>query len=330
FVTLHIPLTDETRHLLDAAALARMKRSARIVNCARGGLLDEKALLEALQSGHLAGAALDVFQKEPPEDLALVAHPAVISTPHLGASTVEAQERVGVDVATKVREFLLTGTILDAVNFPAVSREEYAVLQPVMDLGECLGRFLGQVARGGMRALELRCYGDFNKRPLRPLVMAAVKGLLAPVLAGTISNVNALEMAAQRGLMVEEGRSNESTPFAGLLRLSLKTDMEKVTVAGTLFTHQHPRLVEVDGVRLECSPKGHLLFFRNRDVPGVVGRIGTILGEAQVNIVGLQLGRAAPLKTAVSLVKVDGPIPTAALEALRALPELEFCRALKV
>jgi D-3-phosphoglycerate dehydrogenase len=330
FVTLHLPLAEETRGLVNASTLAKMKAGARLVNCARGGLVEEEALLAALDSGRLAGAALDVFQEEPPRDRRLVEHPRVVATPHLGASTREAQERVGTEVAAKIRGFLESGTILDAVNFPSISREEHAVLRPVMDLAERLGSMLAQLADGGMRGLEVRCYGEFARRPLKPVIMAATRGLLSPVLAGAVSYVNALARAGERGITVQEGRSNETTPFAGLLRLVLSTETGKMALAGTLDTAQRPRVVEVDGVRLECEPRGHLVFFRNRDVPGVVGRTGTLLGDAGVNIAGIQLGRASGDGQAVSILSVDGPLPGSVLDRIRSLPEILVARVVKV
>jgi D-3-phosphoglycerate dehydrogenase len=257
-----------------------------------------------------------------------VEHPRVIGTPHLGASTVEAQERVGRDVARKIREFLESGTILDAVNFPSVSREEQAVLRPVMTLAERLGRLLGQTAEGAVRALTVRCYGEFNRRPLRPIMMAAVKGLLSPVLAEDVSYVNALDRAGERGITVSEGRSSEATPYAGLLALELDTEAGPARVAGTLFAAGPPRLVSADGADVECRLEGHLLMFRNRDVPGVVGRVGTILGEAGVNIAGIHLGRAGDGE-ALSLVAVDSPVPAAALAAIRDLPEVRTARPVR-
>jgi len=330
FLTLHLPVTPDTRNLIDAKRLARMKSGARLVNCARGDLVDEAALLEALDSDRLAGAALDVFATEPPTDRRLVDHPRVVSTPHLGASTSEAQERVGVEIAEKIRDFLASGVILDAVNFPSVRREDYAELGPVMDLAERLGSFLGQLADGGCRRLEMRAYGTFTDQPSRPVVMAATKGLLEPMLEAGVSYVNALALAGERGITVEESRSNETSPFAGLLRLTLETDRGRATVAGTLYGPDRPRLVEVDGVSIESYPRGHLLFFRNRDVPGVVGQIGTILGRSAVNIAGIQLGRADGGGGAVSIINVDGPVPAETLAEIRRIPEILMVRALTV
>jgi D-3-phosphoglycerate dehydrogenase len=329
FLTLHLPVSEDTRNLIDAGRIARMRAGARIVNCARGGLVDEGALLDALESGHLAGAALDVFASEPPSDRRLIEHPRVVSTPHLGASTREAQERVGTEIAEKVRDFLANGVILDAVNFPSIRREDYAVLGPIMDLAERLGSFLGQLADGGCRRFELRAYGTYAGQPSRPVAMAATRGLLRPMLQDGVSYVNALALAGERGITVEEARSNEPSPFAGLLRLSLETERGRATVAGTLYGPDRPRLVEVDGVPIEAYPQGDLLFFRNRDVPGVVGKIGTILGRSHVNIAGIQLGRASA-DHAVSIINVDGPVPRASLEEIRQIPEILTVRSLTV
>lgn len=329
FLTLHVPLSSETHHLIDGRALARMKRGSYLINAARGGLVDEGALVEALESGHLAGAALDVFEVEPPADRRLVEHPRVVSTPHLGASTYEAQERVGTEIAEKIRDYLKSGVILDAVNFPSIGREDYAVLAPVMDLAERLGSFLGQVAEGGLRRLVVRTFGSFAEHPLRPVVMAATKGLLAPVLEGGVSYVNAISLAEERGITVEEGRSSEPPPFAGMLRLALATDRAEASVAGTVFAGR-PRLVEVDGVPIESHPAGHMLFFRNRDVPGVVGQVGTILGRAKVNIAGIQLGRTASGGRAVSIINVDGPVPADALQEIRNVEEIVLVRPIFV
>jgi D-3-phosphoglycerate dehydrogenase len=329
-VTLHLPLMDGTRNFMNQERLAAMKPGARLINCARGGLVDEAALLDALKSGHLGGAGLDVFATEPPTDQSLVEHPRVISTPHLGASTEEAQERVGRDVARKIRDFLETGTVLDAVNFPSVSREEQALLRPVMELAESLGKMLGQVSDGAMSGLQVQCFGEFNNRPLRPLMMAAVKGLLSPVLADEISYVNALPLAQERGITVSETRSNEATPYAGLLRLSLTSAGGQSSVAGALFGAGSPRLVEVDGVEVECRLAGHLLFFRNEDVPGVVGRIGTTLAEGGVNIAGIQLGRSGASGDAVSLVSVDSPVPEEVLDRIRRFEEIRTAKGVRI
>ena len=330
FVTLHLPVSPETHHLIDAEMLAKFKSGARLINCARGGLVDESALFDALESGGIAGAALDVFETEPPTDRRLVEHPRVVSTPHLGASTREAQERVGTEISEKIRDYLQSGVILDAVNFPAIGREAYATLGPVMALAEALGSFLGQIVEGGFQALSIHTLGTFSEHPLRPLAMAATKGLLTPVIEGSVSYINSLSLAGDRGITVEESRSNESSAFAGLLRLTLKTDQGEVSVAGTLYGSDRSRMVEIDGLAIEARPKGHLLFFRNRDVPGVVGLIGTILGRAGVNIAGIHLGRAKGQGDAVSIINVDSEVPQEALAEIRGLEPVILVRTVTV
>lgn len=329
FVTLHVPMSAETHHVIDAAALRKMKKGARIINCARGGLVDEAALHAAIVEGHIGGAALDVFENEPPVDFKLIEDPRVVATPHLGASTVEAQERVGTEIAEKIRAFFENGAMLDAVNFPALDRDEYVALRPLLDLAERLGAFLAQAADGGIVRLAIRCHGT-SDRALAPIAMASARGLLGSILSGGVSYVNALTLAAERGITVEEARSTESTPFARLVRLTVETERGRVTVAGTVLTEGRPRIVEVDGIPIEASPAGHVLFFRNKDVPGVVGRIGTILGEAGVNIAGIHLGRASEGGKALSIINVDQPVPGAALTAIRALPEILQARTLEL
>jgi D-3-phosphoglycerate dehydrogenase len=329
YITLHMPKSAETRHMIDGDLIATMKKGTRLINCARGGLIDETALYEALESGHLAGAALDVFEEEPPGESPLVGHPNVVATPHLGASTIEAQVRVGTEIAGKIVDYLKTGTILDAVNFPSIGREEYATLQPVMDLAERLASFLGQIADGGFKRFEVRALGSFSELSLRPLIMAATRGLLAPIVEN-VTAVNALSLAEGRGITVEESRSSEESPYAGLLRLNLETDQGTRTVAGTLIGNGRARLVEVDGVAIETRPHGHMLFFHNKDLPGVVGKIGTILGGADVNIAGINLGRPRGGDFAVSIIMVDSEIPAAALEQIRAVPEILQARTVTV
>jgi len=330
FVSLHLPLTDETRRMIDSAALARMKPQAHLINCARGGLIDEAALVEALDAGRLAGVGLDVFESEPPTDRRLVEHPRVVATPHLGASTVEAQERVGTEIAEKVRDFLRGGVILDAVNFPSMDRESAAALGPALGLAERLGRFLAQIGEGGFRRLEVRTLGTLAGYNLRPLAMAATKGLLSRLVEGGVSYVNALALATDRGITVEESRSSEASPYAGLLRLTLETDGGRTTVAGTFFAPEQPRLVEIDGVGIEARPEGHMLVIRNRDVPGVVGKVGTILGRARVNIAGIHLGRTKGPDGAVSIIDIDGPAPPEAVADITAIPEITLVRAVEV
>jgi D-3-phosphoglycerate dehydrogenase len=235
---------------------------------------------------------------------------------------------VGTEIAEKIKGYLTDGVILDAVNFPSLDRETSAVVVPVMDLAERLGSFLSQTADGGVRKLEVRTQGIFADHPLKPITMAAVKGLLTPVLEGAVSYVNAPSLADARGVTVEEGRSSEPSPFAGLLRLTLHTDTGTATAAGTLYAPDRPRLVEVDGTPIELCPDGHMLFVRNRDVPGVVGKIGTILGRADVNIAGFHLGRPSGDADAVSILTTDSAVPADALEEIRGIEQLLVARTL--
>lgn len=331
FVTLHLPLNKNTRHILDGDRLRGMKAGARLINCARGGLIDEVALLEALESGHLAGAAADVFESEPPAPEGLVSHPAFVCTPHLGASTIEAQERVGTEISEKVRDFLVRGVILDAVNFPSIDRDAYASLGPLMGLTETLGRFVAQVVDGGARRLEVRALGEFSDQPLKPLAMAAAKGLLSPAIRGGVSYVNALSLAESRGVTVEEARSSESGPYTGLVRVTVETDRDQATVAGTLYTSSLQKIVEIDGVNIEVSPDGHMLVCRNRDVPGVFGKIGSILGRHGVNIGGIMLGRRdGSGDQAVSVIGVDSPVPGPAIDEMLEIDEVVLARSIEV
>jgi D-3-phosphoglycerate dehydrogenase len=330
FVSLHVPLTPGTRHLLGAERIAKMKPGARLINAARGGLVDEAALARALDEGRLAGAALDVFETEPPPTDGIVSHPRVVATPHLGASTVEAQERVGVEIAEKVRDYLVGEVIVDAVNFPSVDRDAFETLGPMLELADRLGRFLAQAVEGGIRSIEIQVTGSFAEPPLRPLAMAAVKGVLSPAMREGVSYVNALAAAHERGLAVEERRSRKRSPFTGLLRLTVRTERETATVAGTLFTPSLPKVVEIDGVDIEVRPDGPMLLFRNRDVPGVVGKIGSILGKAGVNIAGIQLGRPDRGERAVSVILLDHPVPPDTLAEIARIDEILVARAIEV
>ena len=322
-VSLHVPKTDETYHLLNAKSLAGMKKGALVINCARGGLIDEAALADALDSGHIGGAGIDVYEAEPPTDFRLVDHPRVVATPHLGASTREAQERVGVEIAEKVRDFLTDGMILDAVNLPSMDRETTKKTAPVMELADCAARFLAQISDGGFKRFEVQTYGEFAELTLKPVVTAAVRGLLSPILRKPVSVVNAPSIAADRGITIEESRSSESTGQVGLLRLTLQTDRGTTALSATLTSPQGtPRLVDIDGVAIETCLTGPLLFVRNQDRPGVFGQIATILGRSDVNIAGIQLGRGGEARGAISILQADSAIPAAALEEIRSIEEI--------
>lgn len=329
FLTLHTTLTKETRHLLSKDAFSRMKPGVRIVNAARGELVDEEALLGALESGRVAGAALDVHAEEPPRDWRLAAHPRVVSTPHIGAATAEAQERVGTDIAAQVRDFLEGGVIQHAVNFFSLSGDVYDQVKPVMDLAGRLGSFLAQVCRGSAEKVELGLYGEFREIDPKPILSAAVAGALQ-ALEGGVSLVNALQIARERKIDVVESTSSAQLGFANLMLIRLKTSDDDFSVGGTLFGRNHLRLVEVDGIEVDTIPQGRILYVKNDDTPGVVGHLGTLLGERSVNIARMTVGRKPGSSRAVMLLEVDNVIPEDALAEILKVPGVRDVRFLNL
>jgi D-3-phosphoglycerate dehydrogenase len=329
FLTLHTTLSRETRHLIGKDALSRVKPGVRLVNAARGELVDEEALLNALESGRVAGAALDVHAQEPPVDWRLAQHPRVVSMPHCGAATAEAQERVGTDIAQQVRDFLQGGLIQHAVNFFSLTGDLYDEVRPAMELAERLGLFLGQACDGGMERVEMGLYGDFREIDAKPILAAAVRGVLRPVVP-SVTLVNARSVAAERGLEVLESTSSARVAFSNLMVLRLKTSDSDVSVAGTLFGRNHLRLVDVDGVEVDAIPQGHLLLIKNDDTPGVVGHLGTLLGERAINIARMTVGRKPGSGRAVMLIEVDQEIAPDSLAAVRHVPGVREARALRL
>jgi D-3-phosphoglycerate dehydrogenase len=330
FLTLHTTLTRETHHLLGKEALAGAKPGIRIVNAARGELIDEEALLAALESGRVAGAALDVHGQEPPQDWRLAQHPRVVATPHIGAATREAQERVGTDIALQVRDYLKGGVIQQAVNFFSLSGDLYDQVRPAMELAERLGLFLGQVCRGSLERIELGLYGDLREFDAKPILSAAVNGVLRPNLAEGVTLVNALAIAKDRGVEILESTSSASVAFANLIALRLKTSEEDLSVAGTVFGRNHLRLVDVDGVEVDTIPQGNILLVKNEDTPGVVGQVGTLLGKRKINIARMGLGRKPGSGRAVMLIEVDNEVSAEVLAELPQLPGIREARFLKL
>jgi D-3-phosphoglycerate dehydrogenase len=326
FITLHTPLTDSTRNLIDAAALAKTRPGVRLINCARGGLVVEADLLAALQSGHVAGAALDVFAVEPARDNPLFASDRVVVTPHLGASTSEAQENVALQVAEQIADFLLTGAVTNALNMPSVTAEEAPRLRPYMKLAEQLGSFAGQLTREGLIRVTIEYEGQVAELNTRPLTAIALAGLLRPAL-DSVNLVNAPVIARERDIEVSEVKHDRPGDYHTLVRLSVTTDRRTRNVAGTLFGDK-PRLVEIKGIQVEAELGRHMLYVTNEDKPGFIGRLGTILGEAGVNIAVFHLGRAAPGADAVALIEVDQPLDDALLAAVRAIPGVVQAEAL--
>jgi len=327
FITLHTPLTDQTRNILSAENLAKTKKGVRIINCARGGLIDEDALKAALDSGHVAGAALDVFVTEPAKESPLFGTPGFVSTPHLGASTDEAQVNVAIQVAEQMSDFLISGGVTNALNMPSLSAEEAPKLKPYMALAEKLGSLVGQLAHDALSGISIEVEGAAAELNQKPITGAVLAGLMK-VYSDTVNMVNAPYLAKERGLDVREVRHDREGDYHTLIRVSVKTREGEKSVAGTLFGDASPRLVEIFGVKVEADLAGHMLYVVNVDAPGFIGRLGTTLGEAGVNIGTFHLGRRAAGGEAVLLLSVDEAVDEALLGNVRSLPGVKTVMAL--
>lgn len=327
FITLHTPLTDQTRGIINAAAIAKMKQGARLINCARGGLVVEADLKAALDSGHLAGAALDVFAEEPAQANPLFGTPGLVATPHLGASTAEAQENVALQVADQMADYLLTGAVSNALNMPSVTADEAPRLRPYMALAELLGSFAGQLTETGLQRVAIDYEGPVARLNCRPLTQAALTGLLRPML-DSVNMVSAPVLAADRNIEVRESRSDRVSDYQTLIRLTVTTERQERFVAGTLIGGDKPRIVNIKGIAVEAAVAPHMLYVTNRDKPGLIGGLGTILAEAGVNIGTFNLGRTAVGGDAIALISVDDAVPAAVMNRIRALPTVLQVKAL--
>lgn len=327
FITLHTPLTDSTRNILSAENLAKTKPGVRIINCARGGLIDEAALKAGLDSGHIGGAALDVFVTEPAKESPLFGTPNFVSTPHLGASTDEAQVNVAIQVAEQMADFLLTGGVTNALNVPSLSADEAPRLRPYMALAEKLGSLIGQLVTEGMTGVTVEVEGAAAELNIKPITAAVLAGLMRPH-SDTVNMVNAPYLARERNIEIAEVRHERETDYHTLVRVTVRTPDGERSVAGTLFAGREPRLVEIVGISIEAELKGAMLFVVNEDKPGFIGRIGTTLGEAGVNIGTFHLGRRDAGSEAVLLLSVDGAIPDPLLAAVCGLPGVKTVKGL--
>lgn len=319
FITLHVPASDSTKNIINREAIQKMKKGVFIINCARGGLIDEQALAEAIQSGHVRGAAVDVFLKEPPESYDFVKMDHVISTPHLGASTQEAQENVALLVAEQVADALLERGIRNAVNLPSLDAETMRVLKPWLKLAESIGSIQSQLFGGSFKEINIRYGGIVTNYNLAPLTIAVIKGLLGPVCGPDVNYVNAPAMAKERGLTVNESKTTQSENFSNFITVEVKTDQQTNIVMGTLFGDHELRIVRINEFMLEVIPSGVVLSIYNEDQPGVVGGIGNILGKNKINIAEMTLGRVARgNKTmAMTVINTDQDIPKAVLDELK-------------
>lgn len=331
FITVHTPLTKETRNLIGAVAFAKMKKGVRIINCARGGIVDEEALYQAIINGVVAGAALDVFVEEPPPaNHPLLQLDQVIGTPHLGAATDEAQINVAIAIAEQMVNFFTQGVIQSAVNFPAMTPKMLSILQPYLVLGEKLGGFLAQLSTSAPVAIQVEYSGDIIDYDTAPATAAVLRGLLSPFLETPVNYVNAPHIARERGIRVVESRSNRPSDFLNSIIVRVSSAGGVNTVEGAVFSNNAVRLVRVNDFYLEAVLDGHIIVLNNKDVPGVVGAVGTLLGKHGINIAGLELGRERIGGMAISLIHVDGQVPTEVLAALRTLEPIVSAQQIKL
>ena len=331
YITVHIPKSAQTKNLISNKEFDLMKKTVRVINCARGGIIDEKALVKALEEGRIAGCALDVYEEEPlSSDSPLLKFDNCVVTPHLGASTSEAQVNVAIEIAETVRNALLGKGIANAVNFPSVDAEAYEVLEPYINLALRLGKFAGQLIKGRITGVKITYSGVVTSCKVAPVTFSLVNGLLKPILGETVNFINALDMARERAINVQEINSNRDEEFVNCLKVEIVTDKETFRIWGTLSGNKQPRIVKINDVYVEAVPKDYMLFIHNADKPGLIGAIGTILAEAQVNIAGISLGREAQDGVAVSVVNVDSKVPDEAIEKLKSTKDVLYVKFLKV
>ena len=322
FITIHTPITVETRNMINKETIKKMKDGVRIINCARGGIINEKDLYDALTEGKVAGAALDVFEKEPPENNPLLTLDNVISTPHLGAATKEAQENVAIAIAEQIADYLVRGTIRNAVNFPSIPADQVAKLQPYINLAEKLGLFAAQIFEGGVTEITIEYRGEASEIDSAAVKIAAIKGFLTPILEETVNFVNAPFIAKERGIEVKETKSADAGDYQSMVAMRIKAKDRESFLAGTLFSRKDPRIVAIDSFKVEIVPEGELLFIYNNDKPGVIGNIGTLLGKNKINIARMQFGREAPGGRAISVVTIDSPATTNIIKQIKSLPNV--------
>ncbi len=328
FITLHTPLTDKTRNIIDKAAIAKMKDGVRIINCARGGLIVEADLVEALKSGKVAGAGIDVFEVEPATQNALFDMPNVVCTPHLGASTSEAQENVALQVAEQMSDYLVKGAVSNAINMPSITAEEAPRLKPLVKLAEVLGAFVGQVTDDPIKEVEILFDGATASMNTKALTSAALAGLIRPQVSD-VNMVSAPIMVKERGIILSEVRRDKSGVFDGYIKLTVKTEHMTRSIAGTCFSDGKPRFIQIKGINLDAEVGEHMLYTTNADAPGIIGLLGSICGGNGVNIANFQLGRDRPGGDAIALLYLDEPFPRDVLAELRANPKIDSAKPLR-
>ncbi len=330
FITVHTPKTKETAGLINKDTIAKMKDGVRIINCARGGIVNEADLYEALKSGKVAGAAFDVFEKEPPENHPLMTLDNFIATPHLGASTLEAQENVATAVAEQIVDYLIAGTVRNAVNVPSVPADQLPSLSPYINLAERMGLFTAQVIEGGLTQVTVEYSGDVSNLKLEPVTLAALKGLLTPMVQENVNYVNAPLIAKDRGIEVKVSKSSDTREYTSLITIKVKAGAKEMSVSGTLNSKKEPRIIQVDDFPMETVPEGDMLVLMNNDKPGVIGGIGMLMGQSGVNIARMQFGREKQGGLAMSIVSVDSPISDELMNKVRKLPNVLSAKQVRI
>jgi len=329
-ITVHTPFTPETRNLINSESFAKMKRGVLLVNCARGGIVNEHDLYQALKEGIVGGAALDVFEKEPPGDSPLLDLDNVIATPHLGASTDEAQENVSVAVASQIVDYFKKGTVRNAVNVPSVDGEVLARLRPYLTLAERLGSLLGQITKGGILEVAVDYIGELARHDTLPLTVSLTKGVLTPVVGDEVNFVNAPLLARERDIKISESKRTEAEDFTSLITVRMKTTERENTVSGTTFGKQDPRIVRINDFRLEAPLEGHLLLIYNIDTPGTIGAIGTCLGQHRINIATMEVGQVIEQGQNIIMMRTDTPVPIEVQDELLGLGNVTFVQRLEL
>jgi D-3-phosphoglycerate dehydrogenase len=331
YISVHVPLNDGTRNLFNVKTFAKLKPGVRLINCARGGIINEKDLAEAIQKGQVKGAALDVYETEPPaKDNPLFGIPSVILTPHLGASTEEAQVKVAHEMAETLRDYFLHGSVSNAVNLPSMDAEQYRELEPYILLSEKLGSFASQLFSAPATKLKMTFAGEISQKNTTPLGLAILSGFLSPILDIEVNLVNAPHLAKERGLQWSETKTSKTTDFTTLITIDISSDKEKLSVSGTLLGKSSPRIVAIDDLTVDVTPEGYMVIYTNQDKPGVIGHVGTVLGKNNVNIAAMQVGRRSQGGEAVTVVNVDAETPASVLQQIREFPGITQVKSVRL
>jgi D-3-phosphoglycerate dehydrogenase / 2-oxoglutarate reductase len=330
YITVHTPLTEDTKDLISAKQINMMKKGVRLINCARGGIINENDVISAAESGQVAGAAFDVYEEEPPKDSPLSKCEKIITTPHLGASTAEAQDNVALEVAQQVADVLLERGIRNAVNIPYIELSTWKVLRPYMILAEKIGMMQAQLAQGPITEVNLEYAGDVAKHDTVAITTALIKGLLSSAVGEMVNNVNATAIAKERNIKIVESKTSQLEEFAHLITAVVKTKTRLLSVSGALFANNQPRIVKIDSYYVDALPEGNMILISNKDVPGIVGQLGTLLGKNNINIAGMTFGREKLGGKAISLFNVDSDIPNKLIEDIKKMENIFDAKAIKI